>query len=289
MSGTLYIVGTPIGNLKDVTYRAVETLASVDMIACEDTRHTAVLLKHYGISKPLVSYYKQKEKAASSKIAEALEEGKNVALVTDAGMPCVSDPGAVLVKECRERGIRIESVPGPSAVVTAMSVSGITDGKFAFIGFLPDKNADRRELLGETKAYGIPLIFYTAPHDLKKTLAELLNAYGDRRVTVVKELTKIHESVYEGTLSSVEELTKIHESVYEGTLSSVEIEDERGEFVLIVEPDEEAGEKADPAEALEELLASGVSPAEAARRVALKCNLNRNAVYALALKLKNKR
>ena len=285
MSGTLYIVGTPIGNLKDITYRAVETLASVDMIACEDTRHTAVLLKHYGISKQLVSYYKQKEKAASSKIAEALEEGKNVALVTDAGMPCVSDPGAVLVKECRERGIRIESVPGPSAVVTAMSVSGITDGKFAFIGFLPDKNADRRafigflpdknadrrELLGETKAYGIPLIFYTAPHDLKKTLAELLNAYGDRRVTVVKELTKIHESVYEGTLSSVE------------------IEDERGEFVLIVEPAEEAGEKADPAEALEELLASGVSPAEAARRVALKCNLNRNAVYALALKLKGKR
>ncbi len=269
MSGTLYIVGTPIGNLKDITYRAVETLASVDMIACEDTRHTAVLLKHYGISKQLVSYYKQKEKAASSKIPEALEEGKNVALVTDAGMPCVSDPGAVLVKECRERGIRIESVPGPSAVVTAMSVSGITDGKFAFIGFLPDKNADRRELLGETKAYGIPLIFYTAPHDLKKTLAELLNAYGDRRVTVVKELTKIHESVYEGTLSSVE------------------IEDERGEFVLIVEPAEEAGEKADPAEALEELLASGVSPAEAARRVALKCNLNRNAVYALALKLKD--
>ena len=269
MSGTLYIVGTPIGNLKDITYRAVETLASVDMIACEDTRHTAVLLKHYGISKQLVSYYKQKEKAASSKIAEALEEGKNVALVTDAGMPCVSDPGAVLVKECRERGIRIESVPGPSAVATAMSVSGITDGKFAFIGFLPDKNADRRELLGETKAYGIPLIFYTAPHDLKKTLAELLNAYGDRRVTVVKELTKIHESVYEGTLSSVE------------------IEDERGEFVLIVEPAEEAGEKADPAEALEELLASGVSPAEAARRVALKCNLNRNAVYALALKLKD--
>ena len=132
MSGTLYIVGTPIGNLKDITYRAVETLASVDMIACEDTR-------------PLVSYYKQKEKATSVKIAEALEEGKNVALVTDAGMPCVSDPGAVLVKECRERGIRIESVPGPSAVVTAMSVSGITDGKFAFIGFLPDKNADRRE------------------------------------------------------------------------------------------------------------------------------------------------
>ena len=256
MSGTLYIVGTPIGNLKDITYRAVETLASVDMIACEDTRHTLVLLKQYGISKPLVSYYKQKERAATEKIVAELEKGKNVALVTDAGMPCVSDPGAVLVKECRERGIRIESVPGPSAVVTAMSVSGITDGKFAFIGFLPDKNADRRELLGETKAYGIPLIFYTAPHDLKKTLAELLNAYGDRRVTVVKELTKIHEC---------------------------------GEFVLIVEPDEEAGEKADPAEALEELLASGVSPAEAARRVALKCNLNRNAVYALALKLKNKR
>ena len=269
MSGTLYIVGTPIGNLKDITYRAVETLASVDMIACEDTRHTSVLLKHYGISKPLVSYYKQKEKAASSKIAEALEEGKNVALVTDAGMPCVSDPGAILVKECRERGIRIESVPGPSAVVTAMSVSGITDGRFAFIGFLPDKNAERRELLKEISGYGIPLVFYIAPHDLKKTVEELYNAFGDRNVTVVKELTKIHESVYKGTLSNVE------------------IDDERGEFVLIVEPAEEAGEKADPAEALEELLREGVSPAEAARRVALKCNLNRNAVYALALKLKD--
>lgn len=269
MSGTLYIVGTPIGNLKDITYRAVETLASVDMIACEDTRHTSVLLKHYGISKPLVSYYKQKEKSASEKIVAELEKGKNVALVTDAGMPCVSDPGAILVKECRERGIRIESVPGPSAVVTAMSVSGITDGRFAFIGFLPDKNAERRELLKEISGYGIPLIFYIAPHDLKKTVAELYNAFGDRNVTVVKELTKIHESVYKGTLSNVE------------------IEDERGEFVLIVEPAEEAGEKADPAEALEELLASGVSPAEAARRVALKCNLNRNAVYALALKLKD--
>lgn len=271
MSGTLYIVGTPIGNLKDITYRAVETLASVDMIACEDTRHTLVLLKQYSISKPLVSYYKQKEKSASEKIVEELEKGKNVALVTDAGMPCISDPGAVLVKECRERGIRIESVPGPSAAVTAMAVSGITEGKFAFIGFLPDKNADRRELLSTTSAYALPLVFYAAPHDLKKTFAELLNAYGDRRVTVVKELTKIHESVYKGTLSSVE------------------IEDERGEFVLIVEPAEESGEKADPAEALEELLRDGVSPAEAARRVALKCNLNRNAVYALALKLKDKR
>ena len=269
MSGTLYIVGTPIGNLKDITYRAVETLAAVDMIACEDTRHTLVLLKQYGISKPLVSYYKQKERAATEKIVAELEKGKNVALVTDAGMPCVSDPGAILVKECRERGIRIESVPGPSAVVTAMSVSGITDGRFAFIGFLPDKNAERRELLKEISGYGIPLVFYIAPHDLKKTVAELYNAFGDRNVTVVKELTKIHESVYKGTLSNVE------------------IEDERGEFVLIVEPAEEAGEKADPAEALEELLREGVSPAEAARRVALKCNLNRNAVYALALKLKD--
>lgn len=271
MSGTLYIVGTPIGNLKDITYRAVETLASVDTIACEDTRHTLVLLKQYGISKPLVSYYKQKERAATEKIVTELEKGKNVALVTDAGMPCVSDPGAVLVKECRERGIRIESVPGPSAVVTAMSVSGITDGRFAFIGFLPDKNAERRELLKEISGYGIPLVFYIAPHDLKKTVAELYNAFGDRNVTVVKELTKIHESVYKGTLSNVE------------------IEDERGEFVLITEPSHTEAEKEDPAEALEELLASGVSPAEAARRVALKCNLNRNAVYALALKLKDKR
>lgn len=271
MSGTLYIVGTPIGNLKDITYRAVETLASVDTIACEDTRHTLVLLKQYGISKPLVSYYKQKERAATEKIVAELEKGKNVALVTDAGMPCVSDPGAILVKECRERGIRIESVPGPSAVVTAMSVSGITDGRFAFIGFLPDKNAERRELLKEISGYGIPLVFYIAPHDLKKTVAELYNAFGDRNVTVVKELTKIHESVYKGTLSNVE------------------IEDERGEFVLITEPSHTKAEKEDPAEALEELLASGVSPAEAARRVALKCSLNRNAVYALALKLKDKR
>lgn len=143
MAGTLYIVGTPIGNLKDITYRAVETLKSVDIIACEDTRHSRTLLDAYGISAPLVSYYKQKEREGSEQLVKKLLDGKNIALITDAGMPAISDPGAILVSEARNSGVTVTVVPGPTAVASAMALSGYLDGGFTFLGFLPEKRKDK--------------------------------------------------------------------------------------------------------------------------------------------------
>lgn len=270
MSGKLYIVGTPIGNLGDITYRAVETLSAVDLIACEDTRHTRVLLDRYSIKKPLVSYYKQKEREATEKILCTLQEGKSVALVTDAGTPCVSDPGAVLVKEARDAGLEIVSVPGPSAVATAISVSGILNPRFAFIGFLPDKPKERDVLVGEFSAYNVPCVLYCAPHDLKKTISYLYSKLGNRRLTVVKELTKMFESVYKGTLGEID------------------IADERGEFVLIIEPDDTATDgKPDIAEKLRILIASGINKSDAIKAVSKLYGFNKNDVYAEALKLKD--
>lgn len=270
MSGKLYIVGTPIGNLGDITYRAVETLSTVDLIACEDTRHTRVLLDRYSIKKPLVSYYKQKEREATERILGALQEGKSVALVTDAGTPCVSDPGAVLVKEAREAGLEIVSVPGPSAVATAISVSGILNPRFAFIGFLPDKPKERDALVLEFSAYNVPCVLYCAPHDLKKTISYLYSKLGNRRLTVVKELTKMFESVYKGTLGEID------------------IADERGEFVLIVEPDDTENDgKPDIAEKLKTAIACGINKSDAVKVVSRLYGLNKNDVYAEALKLKD--
>ncbi len=268
MSGTLYIVGTPIGNLGDITYRAVEVLASVDLIACEDTRHTRILLERYNIKKPLVSYYKQKEHEATEKILCTLNDGKSVALVTDAGTPCVSDPGAVLVKEARENGVTIASVPGPSAMATAISVSGVLNPRFAFIGFLPDKGKERDELVADIASYDIPLVIYCAPHDLRRTIAYLNARLGNRPLTVVKELTKVFESVYKGTLGDID------------------IADERGEFVLIVEPEEsEATAEVDVAQKLTTLITAGINKSDAVKAVTKLYGLNKNVVYAASLKL----
>ena len=262
--GKLYIVGTPIGNLKDITLRAIETLGAVDTIACEDTRHTLGLLTHYGIKKPLVSYYKPKEREGAERILSALSQGKDVALVTDAGMPCISDPGSLLVREARERGFEVVSVPGPTAATTAFALSGIVKPVFVFIGFMPAKKKDKLSLLSQYEKVDAALLFYCSPHDLGDDLKLLGEVFGARKVSVIIELTKVYESVEEGVL---------------GEISADEA---RGEYVVIVHaPDMIAEEK--PEGSLEEqvqaLMAEGIEKKEAIKRVAKRNGVPKDEVY----------
>ncbi len=267
MSGILYLVGTPIGNLGDITYRAVETMKNVDVIACEDTRHTLVLLNELSIKKPLMSYYKQKEKKGSKKILQLLEEGKNVALVSDAGMPCVSDPGAVVVQVAREYGFSVTVVPGPNAAVSAIALCGIETG-FTFIGFLPEKKKDRDGLLSDYLSAPLPLVFYVAPHDLEKTINNLYDVLGARKYFAVKEITKIYEGVFQGELGAEEK------------------PEAKGEYVLIVMPNEkkEATDEEIVAE-LKKQIESGSDKKTAVFITAKALSVSENRTYKLALRL----
>lgn len=262
--GILYIVGTPIGNLKDITLRALDTLKEADVIACEDTRHTLGLLTHYGIRKPLVSYYKPKEREGAEKILALLESGKSVALVTDAGMPCISDPGSILVKEARERGVTVASVPGPTAVATAVALSGIIEPVFVFIGFMPSKKKDREALLSQYKNVRASLVFYCSPHDIGDDLRTLYDAFGARGVSVASELTKLYENVREGVLGDFD------------------IGEARGEYVVIVHAPENIEEER-PAGTIEEqveaLIAAGASKKDAIKQVAKQNGLHKDEVY----------
>lgn len=252
--------------MADITFRAVETLKNADVIACEDTRHTLPLLQKYGIKKPLISYYKQKEKEGSVYLAELVESGKDVALVSDAGMPCISDPGAVVVKEFLSRGLEYTVIPGPSASVSAAALVGL-DGPFTFIGFLPEKNKDRIELLSKHKDSGANLIFYCAPHDLNKTAEFLYGELGDRTVYFVKEISKIFERVTKGKLSALRD------------------ENPKGEFVIIVEPSEkrEVSDEEIIAE-LQREINSGADKKSAVVAVSARLNVQKNRVYKLSLK-----
>lgn len=259
----LYIVGTPIGNLEDITLRALRVLKEVDVIASEDTRHTRILLDRYDIRKPLISYYKQKENEGSDKICDLIAEGKNVALVTDAGMPAISDPGAVLVRKVREKGLEAEVVPGPTAVCSAVALAGLTGRGFCFLGFLPEKKKDRDRLLDSVKDIDVPLAFYVAPHDMESTTAYLYEKLGRRRVYACKELTKLHETVYAG---------------YLGELS---IEDPRGEFVLITDEKDspDTPDMAAMVAEVDELVADGTSKKDALKIIADKYSVSKNLLY----------
>lgn len=213
----VYFVATPIGNLKDMTYRAVETLNQVDVIACEDTRHSKVLLDAYNVQKQLIAYHKFNEKTMARKLADMAKDGKNIAVITDAGMPSVSDPGWELVKILIEEDIKYTVLPGACAFATAMVFSGYDTSNFAFIGFLPEKNSERKKLLGEYSALKCPLIFYSAPHDVENTIKELYKILGDRKAVVVRELTKVYEQ-------------RVEINLKDGYLG-----EKRGEFVIIVE------------------------------------------------------
>ncbi|MBE5736901.1 MAG: 16S rRNA (cytidine(1402)-2'-O)-methyltransferase [Clostridiales bacterium] len=213
----LYFVATPIGNLKDFSFRAINVLNEVDEIACEDTRHSLALLNAYDIKKPLVSYHKFNEKESGEKIIEKLKSGKNIAVISDAGMPVISDPGNVLVNMLIENGLEFTIVPGACAFVSALVLSGLDSSKFCFLGFLPSKNTEKKEFLQKYKDLDMTLIFYSAPHDIKKDIETIYQVFGDRKAVAVKEITKLHEKAERFNLKD--------------NLSS----EPKGEFVLLVE------------------------------------------------------
>ena len=266
----LYVVGTPIGNLQDISLRALETLKAADYIACEDTRTSMVLLNHYDIKKPLIAYHKFNEVSCSEKIIELIQNGSNVCIITDAGMPGISDPGAEVISKCREIGIEIESVPGPTAFATAFALSGIKEPSFTFIGFMPDKYTDKVSVLKKYAHFDNPLIFYVAPHDLANTAKVLYEVLGDRKVWVVREITKMHECV---TVTSLADFKA----------------EERGEIVLIVD-----GEKnrENPLldlsieDHIKHYLDLGIDKKEVVKMVASERGLAKNDVYQIAINIK---
>ena len=217
----LYIVGSPIGNLGDFSPRAVEVLNGVDFICAEDTRVTGVLLSKFSIKKPMISYHEHNARQRGEELLPRLLAGESAAVVTDAGMPCISDPGEEIVKLCAEHGIEVIAVPGPTAAMSALAISGLPTKRFCFEGFLSVTKRIRLEHLRQLKELPQTLIFYEAPHKLKNTLNDLLEELGDRRISLCREMTKVHEEVIRGTISEMIELYKEQEP--------------RGEYVLVVE------------------------------------------------------
>ncbi len=276
MSGTLYVVGTPIGNLGDFSPRAQETLAQADFIAAEDTRVTLKLLNHFGIKKPMVSYFEHNKYQRGEIICDRIEQGETCALVSDAGMPAISDPGEMLVAQCAQRGIPVVVVPGPSAVVAALAVSGLPTGRFTFEGFLSTAKKSRREHLEEVRSERRTMVFYEAPHKLASTLEDMLAAWGNRRIALVREISKIHEEVRRTTL---EESARYYR---ENT--------PKGEFVLVIEgaPKEEAVDMTieDAVAFARELMEQGHSAADAAKQAAQASSFKKGQIYRLLMEEK---
>ena len=269
MSGKLYVVGTPIGNLGDMSPRAVETLARVDFIAAEDTRVTVKLLNHFNIKKEMLSYYEHNKNTKGNLIIERLLKGENCAVVSDAGMPAISDPGEDLVREARKNGIEVESVPGPSAVITALSISGFPSGRFCFEGFLSMNKLSRREHLEDLKNEKRTMIFYEAPHKLPATLKDMYNTFGDRELALVKELTKIHENVFITTLGQA--------------IAFYEENPPKGEFVLILkgkaEEEKQEYTLCDAVELARGLMEKGESASFAAKEAASITGIKKGDIY----------
>lgn len=270
MIGKLYVVGTPIGNLSDFSPRAKGTLEKVDFIAAEDTRVTTKLLNKFEIKKPLISYFEHNRRERGEIIIKRLLEGETCAIVTDAGMPCISDPGQDLVFLCHQNNIPVESVPGPTAFATALAISGMESGRFTFEGFLSMNKLSRKEHLEELKTETRTMIFYEAPHKLKATLKDMLNAFGDREIAIVKELTKIHENVLRTSL--------------EKACEYFEAEAPRGEYVLILAGAQKQKEKQpvtleQAVEMAKELIDKGVSTNEAAKTIASDTGIKKSLIY----------
>ena len=275
--GRLSVVGTPIGNLSDFSPRGIEALEKADYIAAEDTRVTLRLLTHFGIRKPLLSYYKPHEAEKSAKILELLCEGKNVALVSDAGMPCISDPGVLLVKRCGEIGIAVEVIPGCNAAVAAVAVSGIDTARFAFEGFLPVNKRERSERLAEIAELPHTLVFYEAPHKIRQTLSDMEAALGgERSAALCRELTKLHEEVIRGSLS---ELARYYDEL-----------EPRGEYVVVIEGRRSVSEKPTAEQAAE--LARGYAEggdklSEACKKAAKATGVPKQEIYRLLMSEKD--
>lgn len=274
MSGTLYIVATPIGNLEDITLRALRVLKEADLIACEDTRHTRKLLAHYSISKPTVSYHEHNELERSAELVTKLESGSNIALVSDAGTPLISDPGFRIVREAIDRGIPVVPIPGPSAVMAAVSASGLPTSEFGFFGFLPARRAARTARLKELAEIKSTLVFYEAPHRIRETIGDAREAFGDRECVIARELTKLHEECLRGRLSEIE--------VPEGT---------RGEIVLLIGPPQHVharqpkGEtNASICKAIDLLMsAEGLDQKSALKRIARERGISKSEAYRMMI------
>ena len=269
MSGILYVVGTPIGNLGDISPRALRTLEECDFIAAEDTRVTLKLLNHFEIKKPLISYFEHNRRQKGEYITDRILGGENCAIVTDAGMPAVSDPGEDLVALCHEKGIQVSVVPGPSAFVAAIALSGLPVGRFTFEGFLSVSKVSRREHLEEVKKEKRTMVFYEAPHKLSATLSDMYAYFGDRKLAIVREITKIHEEVIRTTLAEASEKFK-EESL-------------KGEIVLVIEGYTESEEDIptleDAIEKAREYMQEGMSVSFAAKQAAKDTGIKKGDIY----------
>lgn len=265
--GVLSIVATPIGNLDDITYRAVATLRAAAVIACEDTRHTRKLLNHFGISSPTVSLHEHNEAARTAELLARLEAGDAVALVSDAGTPLISDPGYRLVREAAARGIRVTPVPGASALLAALAGAGLPTDAFRFCGFLPRKSGERRRLLESLNSETATLVFYEAPHRILESLADIAEIRRDPEVAVARELTKLHEEFLRGRASEVRATLAARDQI-------------RGEFTLVAGPAPVEADDSDVASAVLALEAQGMPRMEAIKQVARERGLPKREVYA---------
>ena len=270
MSGTLYLIGTPIGSLEDITLRQLRMLEEVDFICAEDTRVTLKLLNRYEIKKQLVSFHEHSSHADAMRIIERLQNGENCGIVTDAGMPCISDPGEVLVKLCAENSIDVKVVPGPSAVVSAVALAGLSGGRFTFEGFLPVPKKERSERLEMLKGETADMVFYEAPHKLKNTLSDLKSAFGERKIALCRELTKVHEEVIRTTIG--------------GAIDYYLANEPKGEYVLVVGgADNSGGEEITLEQAVEQvkrLIEMGERPVDACKAVAKETPYRKGELYS---------
>ena len=269
--GALYVVGTPIGNLGDFSPRASETLVGADFIAAEDTRVTQKLLNHLGLHKPLLSYFEHNKRSRGEAILQRLREGETCALVSDAGMPAVSDPGETLIAACAQEGLPVYVVPGPTAAISALAVSGLPTGRFTFEGFLSMNKRSRRERLRQVEHEPRTMIFYEAPHKLRRTLGDFEKTFGgERRIALVRELTKVHEEVWRTTLAEAAAHYREQEA--------------RGEYVLVVAgaeapPAEEGNTLEDAVELARQRMEAGESASEAAKQAAKETGVRKSEIY----------
>ena len=274
MAGTLYLVATPIGNLEDITYRAVRVLSEADLIAAEDTRNSRRLLTHFGISKPLISYYEHNKRLRESRLLAELEAGKNIAVISDAGTPALSDPGADIARSAIERCIEVVAVPGASALLTGLTVSGLDTTSFVFCGFPPRSGGERRRYLEELCDEHRTMVFYEAPHRLRPLLETMTQYFGpERQACACRELTKLHEEKVRGTIAEIS--------------AHFQEEEPRGEFTLIVAgaplPEPDAVSREDLEQALEQMLADGLTRRHAAKKLAARHGLKASDIYGIGL------
>lgn len=269
MTGTLYLVATPIGNLADISFRAIETLKAADVIACEDTRHSRKLLDHYGISRKLISYHAHNERERAADLIERIKAGESVAVISDAGTPGINDPGFVLVSEAAAAGLPVVAIPGPAAFVTAAVVSGLPTDSIFFGGFLPSRKGERRRRLEEVRDIPATLVFYESPHRLAASLLDCLETLGDRKAAVARELTKLHEEISRGTLAELSE--------------RFAVDNIKGELVLAIDRASGKGSQAETAatlaERVQQLESGGMDRKAALKTAAKEFGLSRSEAY----------